>query len=125
MRGNYVSHSKQRTHRVYRPNLHAVKAMIEGVRRNLKVCTKCLRQIKPKLPKLLPEVVKTAPIAPVEVKVEVPKAEMKQEVKVVPEQPKEVKVKSTTLAELMKETKSEKEITAKTPTKKRVKPAKK
>ena len=107
MRGNYVSHSKQRTHRVYRPNLHAVKAMIEGVRRNLKVCTKCLRQIKPKLPKLIPEVIKTVSTAPVEIKVEAPKVEVKQEVKAVPEQPKEVKVKSTTLAELMKEAKKE------------------
>lgn len=94
MRGNLVSHSKQRTHRSFKPNLHKVTAMFTGVRQSLRVCTKCLRRLKkPFVKKRIAEQVK----AVVPLKQEIVK--MLEETKV-----KEVKVKTTTIEELMKET---------------------
>lgn len=42
MRGHKVSHSKQRTKKIYKPNLHWTKIM--GKR--MLLCTKCIKRLK-------------------------------------------------------------------------------
>lgn len=84
-----------------------VKTMLEGVRQTIRVCTKCLRKIK-EARKVLPvrsEIQKVAPveqitqtIEPAFVKVIDPEAQTRRATA-----GKEVKVKTTTIAELMKE----------------------
>jgi large subunit ribosomal protein L28 len=44
--GNKVSHAKNRTRRVWKPNLHEVRTMVGKSKTNLKVCTRCLRSGK-------------------------------------------------------------------------------
>jgi large subunit ribosomal protein L28 len=46
MYGHNVSHSKRRTPRVFRPNLHVAHVMQNGVQVKKKLCTKCLRMYK-------------------------------------------------------------------------------
>jgi len=41
--GHNVSHSKRRTKRVWRPNIHRHTIMVGGVSRRLYLCTRCLR----------------------------------------------------------------------------------
>ncbi|MDR2209939.1 MAG: 50S ribosomal protein L28 [Spirochaetaceae bacterium] len=41
--GNSVSHAKNRTRRVWKPNLKKVKTEINGATVTLKICTRCLR----------------------------------------------------------------------------------
>ena len=41
--GNKVSHAKNRTRRVWKPNLHKVQTMVGSTKTTLKVCTRCLR----------------------------------------------------------------------------------
>jgi large subunit ribosomal protein L28 len=41
--GNNVSHAHNKTHRVWRPNLHKVRALVEGAVRRVRVCTRCIR----------------------------------------------------------------------------------
>lgn len=40
--GNNVSHSNNRTKRLWRPNLQRVHAKIEGQARHVLVCTQCI-----------------------------------------------------------------------------------
>lgn len=49
MYGHNVSHSKRRTPRVFKPNLHVAKLVVDGSTKKLKLCTKCLRSIKKSL----------------------------------------------------------------------------
>ncbi|MBI5044578.1 MAG: 50S ribosomal protein L28 [Candidatus Levybacteria bacterium] len=44
--GHNVSHSKRRTPRVFRPNLHSAKIVVDGATQRVKLCTKCLRMYK-------------------------------------------------------------------------------
>jgi large subunit ribosomal protein L28 len=44
--GNKVSHSNIKTKRVQRPNLQRVHAIVDGTRRRIRVCTRCLRSGK-------------------------------------------------------------------------------
>ncbi len=44
--GNNVSHAKNRTKRLRKPNLHAKNLVIEGVRKRVSLCTGCLRKLK-------------------------------------------------------------------------------
>lgn len=46
MRGNFVSHSKQRTKRLFKPNLHSYRMSVDGLVRRVKLCTTCLRTEK-------------------------------------------------------------------------------
>lgn len=46
MHGHNVSHAKNRTNRVFKPNLHVARVKIGSVSKKLKLCTKCLRSIK-------------------------------------------------------------------------------
>lgn len=45
MSGNRVSHSHHLSRRKWKPNLHKVTAIIDGKKKRVKVCTKCLRTI--------------------------------------------------------------------------------
>jgi large subunit ribosomal protein L28 len=40
---NNVSHSNVKTKRVQRPNLHRVRAIVDGRKKRIRVCTRCLR----------------------------------------------------------------------------------
>ncbi len=44
--GNRVSHAHNVTHRRFNPNLQRVRAVLEGVQRRVRVCTRCLRSGK-------------------------------------------------------------------------------
>jgi large subunit ribosomal protein L28 len=46
MYGNNVSHAKNRTKRVFKPNLHSARIIVGGVQQRVKLCTKCQRTIK-------------------------------------------------------------------------------
>lgn len=46
MYGHNVSHSKRRTPRVFKPNLHSARIETTTGFVRLKLCTKCLRTIK-------------------------------------------------------------------------------
>lgn len=41
--GHNVSHSKRRTHRVWAPNVHSAVLVVNGSKKRLSVCTRCLR----------------------------------------------------------------------------------
>jgi large subunit ribosomal protein L28 len=41
--GNKVSHSNIKTKKVQRPNLQRVRAVVDGVVRRVRACTRCLR----------------------------------------------------------------------------------
>lgn len=41
--GNRISHAHNVTHRRFQPNLRKVRALVGGVQRRLRVCTRCLR----------------------------------------------------------------------------------
>lgn len=44
--GNNVSHSNIKTKRVQQPNLQRVHVLIDGARKHVRVCTRCLRSGK-------------------------------------------------------------------------------
>ena len=44
--GNNVSHSHHKTRRRWLPNLQRVRAMINGTKKRIKVCTNCLKSGK-------------------------------------------------------------------------------
>ena len=46
MYGHNVSHSKRRTRKIFKPNLHETRVLIGTQRRRLKLCTKCLRTFR-------------------------------------------------------------------------------
>ena len=46
MYGHNVSHAKNRTRKIFKPNLHSARIMINGTSRKLRLCTKCLRMFK-------------------------------------------------------------------------------
>lgn len=48
MRGLQVSHAKNRTKKIYKPNLHTVRVGLSGQAKKMTLCTKCLRQLKVK-----------------------------------------------------------------------------
>lgn len=46
MYGHNVSHAKNRTRKIFKPNLHAAKITIGTASRRVRLCTKCLRMYK-------------------------------------------------------------------------------
>ncbi len=46
MYGHNVSHSKRRTNRVFKPNLHPSRVVVGSTMKKVKLCTKCLRSYK-------------------------------------------------------------------------------
>jgi large subunit ribosomal protein L28 len=41
--GHHVSHSKRRTRKISMPNIHSIKAEVDGKAMRLHICTRCLR----------------------------------------------------------------------------------
>ncbi len=41
--GNNVSHAHNKTRRVWNPNLQSIRAVVNGAKRRVRVCTRCLR----------------------------------------------------------------------------------
>ena len=41
--GNRVSHAHNVTHRKFSPNLVRLRAVLDGVQRRVRICTRCLR----------------------------------------------------------------------------------
>ncbi len=41
--GNNVSHAHNKTKKIWRPNLQQVNTVINGQKRKIRVCTRCLR----------------------------------------------------------------------------------
>lgn len=48
MVGHNVSHAKNRTRKVFKPNLHKAKITVGGTAMRVRLCTKCLRVVKGK-----------------------------------------------------------------------------
>lgn len=46
MVGHNVSHAKNRTRKVFKPNLHGARIVIDGTSMRVRLCTKCLRLVK-------------------------------------------------------------------------------
>jgi large subunit ribosomal protein L28 len=46
MYGHNVSHSKRRTRKIFKPNLHSARLFVGGVKRKFRFCTTCLRLFK-------------------------------------------------------------------------------
>lgn len=72
MVGHEVSHAKNRTRKVFKPNLHSAKIVVSGRPMRVRLCTKCLRIVRGKGKKSLkakeatlktPEISSSAPAA--------------------------------------------------------------
>ncbi len=62
MYGHNVSHSKRRTPRTFKPNLHSTRVKTTTGSIRIKLCTKCLRTIKKiQLPEPVETPAETAP----------------------------------------------------------------
>jgi large subunit ribosomal protein L28 len=48
--GNRISHAHNVTHRRFNPNLQRMRAVVGGVQKRVKVCTRCLRSGKVQKP---------------------------------------------------------------------------
>ena len=46
MYGHNVSHAKNRTQKIFKPNLHSARIVINGQTQKVKLCTKCLRLLR-------------------------------------------------------------------------------
>lgn len=46
MIGHNVSHAKNRTRKVFKPNLHPAKITVSGTTMRVRLCTKCLRELR-------------------------------------------------------------------------------
>jgi large subunit ribosomal protein L28 len=46
MYGHNVSHAKNRTRKIFKPNLHSARINIGGLNKKVRLCTKCLRSLK-------------------------------------------------------------------------------
>lgn len=46
MYGHNVSHAKNRTRRIFKPNLHSARIVIGGETKRVRLCTKCVRKFR-------------------------------------------------------------------------------
>lgn len=46
MYGHNVSHAKNRTRKIFKPNLHSARIVVGGVQKRVRLCTKCQRTLK-------------------------------------------------------------------------------
>ncbi len=46
MYGHNVSHAKNRTRKIFKPNLHAARIIVGGTAKRVRLCTKCVRKFK-------------------------------------------------------------------------------
>jgi large subunit ribosomal protein L28 len=63
MIGHNVSHAKNRTRKVFKPNLHAARMVIGGTSRRVKLCTKCLRELRGRNTRSRKAISSAAPVA--------------------------------------------------------------
>jgi large subunit ribosomal protein L28 len=54
MFGHNISHSKRHTNRRWTPNIHSVTLIVDGKKKKMNLCTRCLRT-QHKLAKIQPE----------------------------------------------------------------------
>lgn len=59
MYGHNVSHAKNRTRKIFKPNLHSARIFVGTTAKRVKLCTKCLRTLKDQI--RIPEVKKIQP----------------------------------------------------------------
>jgi large subunit ribosomal protein L28 len=52
MIGHNVSHAKNRTRKIFKPNLHAARIATSGGLMRVRLCTKCLRMYKAEMNRL-------------------------------------------------------------------------
>ncbi len=64
MYGHNVSHAKNRTRKIFKPNLHSVKILVNGNIQRVKLCTKCQRLLKPSLKKSEVADIKSTEVTP-------------------------------------------------------------
>lgn len=69
MVGHNVSHAKNRTRKVFKPNLHSAKVVLNGVSRRVKLCTKCLRLVRLEMKGTKKPTVVISPEAPQQISV--------------------------------------------------------
>ena len=48
MRGHNVSHAKNRTKRIFKPNLQTLRVKVNGERKKMTLCSKCVRIVRRK-----------------------------------------------------------------------------
>ena len=46
MYGHNVSHAKNRTRKIFKPNLHTASIKIDGFTKKVRLCTKCKRLLR-------------------------------------------------------------------------------
>jgi large subunit ribosomal protein L28 len=46
MYGHNVSHAKNRTRKIFKPNLHSARIIVGGTAKRVRLCTKCVRKFK-------------------------------------------------------------------------------
>ena len=46
MYGHNVSHAKNRTRKIFKPNLHSARIIVGGTAKKVRLCTKCIRKFK-------------------------------------------------------------------------------
>lgn len=63
MYGHNVSHAKNRTRKIFRPNLHAARVVVGSNTKRVRLCTKCLRMYKKSMAVVAEAVVDTAEAA--------------------------------------------------------------
>jgi large subunit ribosomal protein L28 len=44
--GHAVSHAKNRTHRLFKPNLQLLKVNVKGIMTQVKFCTRCIKRLR-------------------------------------------------------------------------------
>jgi large subunit ribosomal protein L28 len=59
MYGHNVSHAKNRTRKIFRPNLHSARVVVGGNTKRVRLCTKCLRMYKKSMEFVTEAVVET------------------------------------------------------------------
>lgn len=52
MYGHNVSHAKNRTRKIFRPNLHQTRVVLDGISKRMRLCVKCIRDLKRKAKKV-------------------------------------------------------------------------
>ncbi|MDP2585403.1 MAG: 50S ribosomal protein L28 [Candidatus Levybacteria bacterium] len=66
MYGHKVSHAKNRTKRVFAPNLHTMRVTVNGTTKKVRLCVKCLRTAKKEIKeKSVPKIIEQPTIATV------------------------------------------------------------
>jgi large subunit ribosomal protein L28 len=65
MYGHNVSHAKNRTRKIFKPNLHSAKITVGTTSKRVKLCTKCLRTLKSHIRKPEIKAIEVAEVAPI------------------------------------------------------------